>query len=302
MRRLSSLAVLLYLCALALPAAATGAGDPTQPLVVAYGDVHVEGNEAFDGIYIASGDLRLDGGSDNDVVVFSGDVTIDGRIEGDLTVLDGQVNLLPGSYISGDVHYGDERPLIAGRAIVRGDVGKEDGFDSFALLPFAIAFALWLGIGISMAALGALLLLAVPRAAEAVYERSRERLGPLIGIGFAAAIALPIAAVIAAATLVGLPLAFVILLALLPLAALAYCASAWALGRRMVGPPRHRILAFLAGLALLRAAALVPVLGFLVGLAAVVFGLGLIGAAIGAARGPGRDRDPSPAQPRTPRS
>jgi hypothetical protein len=145
-----------------------------------------------------------------------------------------------------------------------------------------------------MAALGALLLLVAPRAAEAVYARSRERVGPLIGIGVAVAIALPVAGAIAAVTLVGLPLAFVILLALLPLAAVAYCASAWALGRRMVGPSRNRIFAFLAGLGVLRAVALVPVLGFLAGLAAVVFGFGLIGAAIGAARDPGRDREPDP--------
>jgi hypothetical protein len=46
-----------------------------------------------------------------------------------------------------------------------------------------------------------------------------------------------------------------------------------------------------AGLAILRVAALVPLLGFFVGLAAVIFGLGLIGAAIGAAR------NPPPAEP-----
>jgi hypothetical protein len=93
-------------------------------------------------------------------------------------------------------------------------------------------------------------------------------------------------------TLVGLPLALAILLALLPLAAVAYVVAAWALGARLVKAPRSRFLAFLAGLAVLRALALVPVLGVLVGLAAGIFGLGLIGAAIGAARGP----TPAPAQ------
>jgi hypothetical protein len=106
----------------------------------------------------------------------------------------------------------------------------------------------------------------------------------VLAIGFAVAIALPVAGGIATVTLVGLPLALVILLALLPLAALAYVASAYALGRAVVKSPRSQIWAFLAGLAILRAAALLPFLGFLVGLAAVVFGLGLIGAAIGAAR------------------
>jgi hypothetical protein len=100
------------------------------------------------------------------------------------------------------------------------------------------------------------------------------------------AICLPLAALVAAVTLVGIPLAFVIGLALLPAAALAYVAAAYAFGRRVVAPPRSRIWSFLAGLAILRALALVPFLGFLVGLAAVVFGFGLIAAAIGAAREP----------------
>ena len=48
--------------------------------------------------------------------------------------------------------------------------------------------------------------------------------------------------------------------------------------------PHNRYLAFLAGVALLEAVSLIPVVGWLVGFAAAVFGFGLIGAAIGAAR------------------
>jgi len=293
MRRLSSLAVLLFL-ALALPAAAPAqtSDHEEDTIVVVSGDVTVPRGHTVAGVVVVNGDARVAGRVDGDVVLFSGDALVNGKIDGDLITFGGQARLLPRAFVSGDVRYADERPVVAGSAIVRGDVSKEDGFDSFDLLPFVGAFVLWLGIGLSMAALGALLLLVAPRAAEAIYERSRERIGPLIAIGFAVAIALPVAGAIAALTLVGLPLAFVILLALLPLAAVAYCASAWVLGRRMVGPSRNRFLAFLAGLAVLRAAALVPVLGFLVGLAAVVFGLGLLGAAIGAARD--RDRRPSP--------
>jgi len=291
MRRVSSLVVFVALAALLLPAAATAAPN-SEPVVVVYGDVSIDEGEGVDGIYIASGDLRLDGGADGDVVVFSGNATINGRINGDLVVFDGQVNLLSGAYVEGDVRYGDERPLVSGDAIVRGDVTKEDWGDSIDFLPFLGAFVFWLAVGISMAILGVLLLLIAPRAAEALHARSRERVGPVIAIGFAIGICLPLAAAIALVTLVGIPLAFVIGLSLLPLAAVAYVTACYALGRRVVGEPHSQFWAFLAGLAILRVAALVPFLGFLVGLAAVVFGLGLIGAAIGAARNPG----PEPAQ------
>lgn len=294
MRRLSSLAVLGFLVALALPAAAPAqtSGHGEAAIVVVSGDVSVPHGHTVDGVVVFNGDARVAGHVDGDVVLFSGDALVSGRIDGDLITFGGQARLLPRAFVGGDVRYADERPDVAGSAIVHGDVSRQNGFDSFGLLPFFGAFALWLAVGISMAALGGLLLLLAPGAAEAVYERSRRGLGRLVAIGVGVVIALPVAGAIAAVTLVGLPLAFVILLALLPLAALAYCASAWALGRRLVGPPRKRILGFLAGLAILRALALVPVLGFLSGLAAVVFGLGLIAAAIGAARG--RDRRPGP--------
>jgi len=295
MRRVSSLVVFIALAAPALPGVAHAA--PTteheeDAIVVVSGDVTVPRGETVDGIYVASGDVRVAGKVDGDVVLASGAATVSGRIDGDLVTFGGQARLLPRAYVSGDVRYGDERPLVSGDAIVRGDVTKEDWGDSIDFLPFLGAFVFWLAVGISMAILGVLLLLITPRAAEALHARSRERVGPVIAIGFAIGICLPLAAAIALVTLVGIPLAFVIGLAMLPLAAVAYVTACYALGRRVVGEPHSHIWAFLAGLAILRVAALVPFLGFLVGLAAVVFGLGLIGAAIGAARDP----EPEPAQ------
>jgi cytoskeletal protein CcmA (bactofilin family) len=293
MRRVSSLVVLVLLVAMALPAAspAQTSDHEQDAIVVISGDVDVARGETVDGIVVVSGDVRVIGHVTGDVILVSGDATVSGRIDGSLVTFGGQARLLPRAFVSGNVHYGDERPIVAGSAIVRGDVSKENGLDSLDLFPFFAASIFLIGIVISTAVFGALLLLIAPRAADAVEVRSRERVGPLIAIGIAIAIALPLAAVIAAVTIVGLPLAFLILLALLPVAAVAYCASAWVLGRRMVKAPRNRFLAFFAGLAVLEAVGLLPIVGWLVGLAAVVFGLGLIGAAIGAAR----DR-PKPAQ------
>jgi hypothetical protein len=195
--------------------------------------------------------------------------------------------------VTGDVAYGDEHPRVALDARVHGDVTKQDFPDLGGLLSWIGGFLVWLAIGLSALALGALLLLIAPRGADALEARSQERIGPLIAIGIAILIMLPVTALLAALTIVGLPLAFGIGLALLPLGAVAYVVAAYALGRRLLKPPRHRMLSLLVGLAILRALALVPFLGFLVGLAALVFGLGLIGAATGAARG---SSDPAPAR------
>jgi cytoskeletal protein CcmA (bactofilin family) len=293
MRRISSLVVLFLLAAVALPtvAPAQTSSHQEKAIVVISGDVTVPRGETVNGVFVISGDVRIAGRVDGDVVLVSGDAVVKGRIDGDLITIGGQARLLPPAFVDGDVRYGDERPIVAGSAIVRGDVTKKNGFDSLDIFPFLGALIFLIGTIVSTAALGALLLLIAPRAADAIEARSHARIGPMIAIGVTIAIALPIATVIAAATVVGAPLAFVILLALLPLGAVAYCASAWVLGRRMVKAPRNRFLAFLAGLAVLEAVSFVPIVGWLVGIAAAVFGLGLIAAAIGSAR-----RDPELAQ------
>lgn len=301
MRRVSFLLVLIALGALALPSAAAAGvrSDHGDTVVVIRGDVTVPRGETVDGVVVASGDVRIAGRSDGDVVVFSGDALVSGRIDGDLVMASGRARLLPSAYVSGDVSYGDERPIVAGRAIVRGAVTEKDWGDSIDFLPFALGIGFWLLMSGSAVLLGCLLLLIAPRAADAIFERSRERIGPLIAIGIAVTICLPLAAVIAAVTVVGIPLGIAIILALLPLAAVAYVTAAWALGRRIAKEPRNRFLSFLAGLAILRLLALVPILGGIVGLAAVVFGFGLIGAAIGASRQP---HQPTPVPARSPGS
>jgi len=282
--------------ALAVPAAASAAtgtgGDGEAAIVVISGDVDVARGQVVDGVFVANGDTTIAGEVSGDVIVLSGDVLVSGRIDGDLFTAGGSARLLPSAEVTGDVDYGDEHPTVALDARVRGDVAKQDWPDVGGLFSGITEFLIWLAVTLSLLVFGTLLLLVAPRAADALHARSRERLGPTVAIGIAIAIVLPVAAFIAAITIVGLPLAIGIGLALLPLGAVAYVVSAYVLGRRMVEPPRHRMLSFLAGLGALRIAAYVPILGTVVGIAALVFGLGLIGAAIGAARDPGSARSP----------
>jgi hypothetical protein len=278
----------LAILALVVPAAASAGtrADAGSAIVVISGDVTVPAGKTVDGVFVAHGDARIAGRVDGDVVLLSGNALVSGTIEGDLVTAGGTARLLRTAHVTGDVRYGSDHPLVSGSARVNGNVTNEDWTGAVDLLPFLGGFLVWLAVGVSTFLLGALLLLISPRAADAVQAQSRKRLGPVIATGIAILVCLPIAAVAAAIVVLGIPLAIGILLALAPLAAIAYAAAAYALGRALVKPPRERLLSFLAGLAILRAAALIPVLGLLVGLAAVIFGFGLLGAAIGAARKP----------------
>jgi hypothetical protein len=89
-------------------------------------------------------------------------------------------------------------------------------------------------------------------------------------------VGLPIVAVLAAITLLGIPFGIGLLLALGLIYSTGYVVGAWLLGRQLMKPPGSRVLAFLAGLAILRALALVPILAGIVGAVATVFGLGAL--------------------------
>lgn len=129
---------------------------------------------------------------------------------------------------------------------------------------------------------GLLLYMLAPRALDAARAAARERTAGAVGWGLLIFFGVPILAVLAFLTLVGIPLAIALLLAVFPLYVLGYVTSAWLLGVRLVaGRP---VLGFLAGWAILRVLALVPVLGGLVWFGATVFGLGALGAAAWRAR------------------
>jgi len=104
-----------------------------------------------------------------------------------------------------------------------------------------------------------------------------------IGVGIAAFILLPTIAVALTISVLGTPLGLILLLLLIPLFAIAYVSSAFALGRLIL--KGSRILAFVVGLLILCVLTIVPFLGALVGLLATIFGLGLLFTTLFRARG-----------------
>jgi hypothetical protein len=145
---------------------------------------------------------------------------------------------------------------------------------------------IWIATTVSSFLLGLVLVLFAPAAADTVARTAIERIGPSLGWGAAAFVGIPLVALLAGVTLVGLPLGIGVLLALGLIYWLGYTAAAVSLGRRLVRSPTHRVPSFLAGWGVLRAVALVPVLGGFVWLAATLWGLGaLLVAARTAGRG-----------------
>ncbi len=297
-RTLIACAAGLVLACVAPPAAPAADLNDGKDRIVISGDIFIEPSEVVDTIFVIDGDIMIRGTVKDDVINITGHTRVSGHVEGDVISISDRATVLPGGRVDGDVVYGEEKPnILAGSEGVGGEVRKlkADEWLSPGEL-FLASLAIWLAVSVSSLLLGLALLWLAPRALEAAYAVAGPNVGQSIAAGLALLIGLPIVAVILIATLLGLPLGLMLLLLLVPLLAVGYVTSAWLLGRRVVGPPRGRFVSFLAGWGILRALALIPILGSLVGLGAAVFGMGVLAVAAWRARsGPPAEPAPAPA-------
>lgn len=149
------------------------------------------------------------------------------------------------------------------------------------------AFIGWLRALIGILALGLLFVLFLPRLSSRSIDTLRAQPWASLGIGAAILVATPIIALIIfiiglliGGWWLGLLLIPFWLLAL----ALGWVVSGFLLGRvvfaRLGWGAYHDALALLAGLFILAVVTIIPLIGWLIGLAALVFGVGALGLAI----------------------
>jgi cytoskeletal protein CcmA (bactofilin family) len=232
-------ALVLLILAVA-PAGAAGQaanGSVEGDRVVITGPVTIDRGETADDVVVIDGPVSVAGRVRGDLIVVNGRLRISGTVDGDVAAVADRATLAPGARVGGDLIYGDKRPVVPAGATVEGDVDRVSVDEITDPGGFIGAAALWIAVSISALVLGLLLLWLAPRALEAAFAAVSTSPGATIGWGLLLFFGLPILAVIALVTLVGIPLGVALLLALLPLYAIGYTTSAWLLGRRLLGPP-----------------------------------------------------------------
>lgn len=263
---------MLLLCWL-LPAAGAAAaaddGDDGDRIVLV-GSVLVDRDETAGDVVVVDGDVTIRGEVTGDVVVFDGDITIRGSVAGDVVAFSGLATLGRRGRVAGDLVYGDDKPVRAPGSQVAGDVEKIEIGD----LSVIAAIGIWVAVTLSLLLLGLVLLVLAPRAGEAVATTGRAKPLPSALVGLLAFFLLPVIAIAACVTVIGLPLGIVLLALIVPLYAIGYLSTALVLGRAIL--KKSRILAFLVGLVILQALTLIPIAGGLVGFLAMAFGLGVL--------------------------
>jgi hypothetical protein len=241
-----------------------------QPLVVLSGRIDIPKGQQVPGIVIFSGTLTVEGTVNGPITAFGAPVTISGHVYGNVLAFKGPLRVLDGAVVTGDVksRYG---PSIESGATVRGIRGELAS--NFAWIWRVVS---WLAVSLSLLVFGLLLLWLAGPTANRISQIGRGAIGASLGWGALLFLGLPLAALIANLTVVGLPLGLGLLAGLGLIYATGYCAGAWILGRWLVGEPRGRVVAFLAGWAVLRIVAFIPIVHIFVFIAAALYGLGAL--------------------------
>lgn len=288
-----------------------GRADQDDHAVVFRGAAKVPEGRTIDSIVVFQGPTRVDGTVIHDVVALRGDVYVKGTVGGDVVALGGVPHLASSAHVDGDV-VSSKPAMIARGAHVSGAV-RAVGAHGAAWGGWVVYLLTWLGMTISAGLLALLLGWLVPaRASDALYRTARSDPGVSLGVGVLIAIVLPVLAIAAMLTIVGIPLGVAVLFALVLLAFAGFVASGWVLGRaithRRARATREetwgtRIGDVLLGVAILSAVSLIPVIGNLIWIGASFLGIGAAALAAYRARrkplGPPAERAPREPEPRT---
>jgi len=261
MKKLIMVPVVVLVAALALPGAAY-ADEAEQGQVVFGGTFTLESGDELNGdlvIFGGSVELEQDSVVDGDVLLFGGNAEIYGEIRGDLALLGGNANLGSSAVITGDVATLGGNVHRAEGAVVEGDFISSDGVafpfsfdlpnipnfrDSVRVQPFGggsigpffspVTSILWFVFrSLLIAALAVLVVLFWPQPTRRTGSAAVAQ--PIVsgGLGCLTFIVVPILSVLLTITIIGLPLAFLALIALVVAVVFGWIAVGMEVGRRL---------------------------------------------------------------------
>lgn len=226
---------------------------------------------------LAGNTVQVDGRIERDLSIGAATAVIDGQVGGNVEARAERVSLLPGIVINGDlIVHASRPPEISPQARVNGQVRYSElergGYGGW--------LGMWLFGFLALLILGLPLLVFAPRWAPRIAEVMTARFGLSMAAGLALIIVVPLAIVLLAVTIVGIPLAAV--LAALYFVVLAgsgvfvsYEVGAWVFARmRHPSPAPWQRLA--VGAAIVSFAISLPAVGWLFAILVVMLGVGAL--------------------------
>jgi len=269
-------------------------GNIAGDLFVAGNDITIADNVHIKGdLLFGAGVIHINGIVDGDIKGGAGEIIIGSKVGGDIYIEVSELTILSTADIKGSLTYtGEDRAVIQTGAQISGITthklpeAKEDQSETFLLSLLSSIKTKFIGFLMALLA-GLLIILVAPKRLASIAESISSRPGPSAGWGALILFVTPIAAIVICITIIGLPVGL-IALALWGIAIyLAQIPVGLFLGQWIISHFRDvednrgiMIGALATGLLILKLLSLIPHLGFFIGLAVILFGLGAVIATI----------------------
>lgn len=258
------------------------------------GTVVVYGTVAGD-VTAVGGTVEVDEGGvvQSSLTAAAGAVTIAGTVEGDVTAGADTITLADTAHIGGTLTYDGELVTAPGATVAGGVTQGSLGIGPLPPIPDWVGALSGL---VSTLVVGALLLAVLPGFTDRVADAAVTAPGrsALSGLGFL--VGVPVALIVVAFTIVGIPVTILGFLAYAAAVTVGYVAGNYALGRYALSirDAENRWLALVVGVLLVAALDLVPFLGGLVRFAVLLLGVGALVRALVAGYRARRNGDATP--------
>lgn len=247
-------------------------------------------------LLVATGSAVVDGPVARNVMASTGDLTLGSRVGGNVAADADTLRLTNGAFVSGNLTYTSGRQaVIAPGATVRGRIERRQPpaeVPSSPLARIGQGILNWMRALVGLFVLGLGFVLLFPRFGSRAIGTMRDAPWASLGLGFALLVGVPVLAVVvfALGLLVGGWWLSLALLAVYGIAlALSYVVTGLFVGcwvaDRLAKTNVSLVGALLAGLVLLLLIGVVPVIGAIIGLVAVVLGLGTLALTVARLRG-----------------
>lgn len=230
---------------------------------------------------LAGETVTVEGAVVRDLYGFAETVELQGSVGQDLEAFAGRVRLLGDARVGGNLRYrsdSEERLYRDDTARVEGEIqflAMPEGFERrsrYATIEFYLWQAAWL-VGAFL--VGLALLWLVPGLRDLSMREGTEGL-KTAGVGLLTMVSVPVLAVLAAVSLVGLPLALIAFVAWLIALYLAKIVVAAMVGRMLLSEREGLVVPLLVGLAIVIVVVNLPFVGGILSFLLTVVGLGLI--------------------------
>lgn len=268
--------------------ARVSAGAQIRKDIVAFGgNVTVEENVSVAGtVAVFGGNFDLAGHVQRDVTMFGGIVTLSPTavIDRDVAVIGGQVDQKEGAIVRGRITRNEAfRPGIGPVPPVPPIAPALNGNAAGNIwLGALIGFGKWLVYAIALAALGALVVVFMPKQTRQVIETSQAHAMPSVGVGCLTTFGAITLSILLIITLCGIPFSVILLFVFAIAGAFGWIALGWLAGEKILHSLKVReswsvpVVAVIVGIFMLSVIGAVPVIGWLVGAFLGCLGLGAV--------------------------